>query len=820
MKDLGAVEASAIQVKIKNKLLKIVSAYYSPSVDKKSADKFAKNDFDKIFGNADTVFCAGDFNAKYRGWGCRVNNIRGKKLNNYCQNKNLMVCASDNFTHFPFCKNGKPKNPDLLDFAITKNFNYDINASTIYELDSDHFPVLFQINLKCNSSLYQPKINTNQTDWDKFNDFLWEAQPNTAELHSKNQIDNAVTEISNNIKLAIEASTPHKTFKKRNPPLPEHILNLMKQRNKIKSNSRRKPDIFANKQINSLRKQIDSEIQKHRINTWTKKIENLKIKDHTLWQTTKMFTRTKTTIPPLKDNNGKLRFFSRADKANKLASYLASTMTPHSNPSIPEFIKETDSMVDDFVKKPCSDKSPTTSASKIKKFFSKTKNKKSPGEDGITNYIMKKLPLFYYEHISNIFNACFKLCYFPRVWKNAVVLVLYKGGSKDQTLASSYRPISLLNTMSKALEAIFCEFFDEFLVKNGLYDKDQFGFRFKHSTVQQILRVTEHITLQFNQNRNTGAVFLDVAKAFDSVWHNGAIRRLIESKFPDTYIHFLNSYLKERTFVVCLDGYTTKKFPILSGVPQGSLIGPKLFIFYMLGLPSSNSVKKFIYADDTALMFSSWSNKRIVKSLNEYLSQIHEWCTKWRIKINADKSEAILIGQKNKNRNINPPELNGTKINWKPAVKYLGVTLDQKLTYSKHVQSINQKASGQINKLFPILKNPALTYKNGTTIYKMLIRPIISYAGEVWGNTSKSNWSKMQRIQNRALKLITNAPRYTRISRLHKDLNVEYLRDFVVKQTKNFYERNKNSNFDQISGLGKYEYDPGIKYKRPKDFIY
>ena len=138
-----------------------------------------------------------------------------------------------------------------------------------------------------------------------------------------------------------------------------------------------------------------------------------------------------------------------------VGEYLAATMIPHSDLSIPEYIEETDALVEDFLKIPWIEEIPLTNLYQIKFFFKKTKNKKATVEDGISNFIMKKLPEHTLQYLADIFNACFRLSYFPSCWKKAIVKVLYKGSGKDPNKPSNYRPISLFNTMSKALEAMF-----------------------------------------------------------------------------------------------------------------------------------------------------------------------------------------------------------------------------------------------------------------------------------------------------------------------------------------------------------------------------
>ena len=178
-------------------------------------------------------------------------------------------------------------------------------------------------------------------------------------------------------------------------------------------------------------------------------------------------------------------------------------------------------------------------------------------------------------------------------------------------------------------------------------------------------------------------------------------------------------------------------------------------------MPKYPEVETGVYADDRVYFTASWDNKEIVPRLNNQLNLTHEWCKKWRIKNNANKCVAILFGNKLKNRKIASLKYNDIPIEWKDEVNYLGVILDKKLSFSSHTDKIRNKALISVAKLYPLLKNhSSLGIKNGLLIYKMLIRPVLTYAPAVWGGTFKSNIQKLQLIQNRVLKMITNAPVY------------------------------------------------------------
>ena len=479
-------------------------------------------------------------------------------------------------------------------------------------------------------------------------------------------------------------------------------------------------------------------------------------------------------------------------------------------------------MVNEFLEEPCPHEFAPVTVHELKTHFRRTRNNKAPGLDRITNFVLKKLPRRALGHLAKVYNACIRLGYFPQNWKTALILVFPKAG-KDLTRAASYRPISLLSTLSKALEVMILNRLKPIIRDRKLIRDDQFGFRDQHSTQHQVIRLTEYITRNYNWKQNTGAVLLDVEKAFDSVWTNGLLRKLLEMEIPKGLIHILASYLNDRSFRVKVDDVISEPRPIRAGVPQGSILGPVLFTLYINDMPTPEypNLEMGIYADDTIIYGTSRSNPLLVKRLNGALENIREWCLKWRVKINAAKSEAILFSKKQEQtKDLQPPSLNDVEIPWKDQLKYLGIILDKALNYNSHTTSAKNKAIGIMSKLMPLLRNhSALGIKNGILIHKTFIRPVLTYASAVWGGTSKTNLDKIQIIQNKVLRLVTGAPIFTKNSLIHRELEIETTEEFIARLARKFYEKASNSDYDVIKSLGDYEYDKRDKYRRPKDFL-
>jgi hypothetical protein len=384
------------------------------------------------------------------------------------------------------------------------------------------------------------------------------------------------------------------------------------------------------------------------------------------------------------------------------------------------------------------------------------KSKKSPGVDNINNTLIKHLPFLAIKFLSNIFNACFRLGHFSSSWKTAKIHPIRKPG-KDGTFAINYRPISLLSSLSKIFEKIIL-----LRLKKSLSNKiinEQFGFRENHSTTHQLNRLTEHICRNFNKKKSTGLLMLDVEKAFDTVWHDGLLYKLLKLKTPNYLMHMIRSYLGRRSYVVSVNNELSTPRNIPAGVPQGSLLGPFLFILYTNDIPILKNTHISMYADDTAIISSSYSLKPIARKLEKSFINLNNYFKKWKIKINESKTEAIIFTTRRKPL---PPPLKGeqgTYTEWKKSVKYLGIHLDSKLKFNKHIDELKSKGLAAIGALRPIFnRNSALNIKNKMLIYKQLIRPTLTYACPVWSNTCKNNYSKLQVIQNKAMKIIYNTP--------------------------------------------------------------
>ena len=424
---------------------------------------------------------------------------------------------------------------------------------------------------------------------------------------------------------------------------------------------------------------------------------------------------------------------------------------------------------------------------------------KAPGPDLVTTLALKHAPRQLAILLTTIFNDCYRLGYFPTKWKEARICMILKPG-KTALFPQHYRPISLLSHIAKIFEKIINYRLTDEVETRQLYPPHQFGFRRHHDTTAQLVRIVEYITKSFNDNGYTVGVFLDVEKAFDRVWHDGAIYKLISFGFPRQLVLIIRSFLTNRNFQVrYLDCHSVTK-PIAAGVPQGSPLSPMLFNIYTSDLPTHRHTCIATFADDTAIFSTNKSLRFAQLWMQQHLDAIAHWTSCWRININHDKSAAILFTRRRRQllrinfRNHRIPQENTTK--------YLGLQLDQKLIFKTHIDSTVQKTSRKISYLYPMLTSHRLQIHTRLDIYSAVIRSSMLYASPAWCHIVPSHLRKLQVLQNRALRIISGHSRDTRISQLHEDLRITTIPEELQKGRRRFWTRSQNSPNPAMNNIG------------------
>ena len=351
---------------------------------------------------------------------------------------------------------------------------------------------------------------------------------------------------------------------------------------------------------------------------------------------------------------------------------------------------------------------------------------------------------------------------FPNSMKVARVIPVFKSG--DSSIASNYRPISILPCFSKIFERIMYNRLYQYLTTNNILYNKQFGFQKQHSTEHAIVQLTNEISNSFENNLLTLGVFIDLSKAFDTVDHKILISKLYHYGIKGKTISWLKNYLQHRSQCVSL-GYENSDFKeVKCGVPQGSILGPLLFLLYVNDIYNTSDILKFVlFADDTNIFYSHHDVHTLFNTFNQELKQLEDWFKANRLSLNVDKTKYTLFHKLSQADNL-PLKLPNLTINNKNitrenSIKFLGIVLDQNISWNEHIRIVENKISKNIGLLY---KAKYLLNKHCVkSIYFAFIHTYVNYANIAWASTYHSKIRNIHRKQKLASRIIFNADRYT-----------------------------------------------------------
>ncbi|GFT24805.1 probable RNA-directed DNA polymerase from transposon X-element [Trichonephila clavipes] len=527
--NLQGMDAPAVQIKINNfRPINIVSAY----VRRRVGHGFPVEDFKKIFNSGSNCIIAGDYNAAHVSWHNAKSTRFGQVLHKLIRDlRGAKLVTPQTATHLqPRQRYGR-----VIDLAVFKNIPFNHSVRVINDLSSYHYPVILEINLITSIIKNPEQLSTN---WFNFKFALNKKPLPNVELTSNDNIELAISELNQNFTEAfVEASKP----KFNNAPkiLSPEIKFKIYQRNRLRKfwQRTRCPSIYS--QFRTLSRALGS-----------------------------------IAITPI-------------EKAEVIADCLQDQFEPNHVVGRELFDQRIHDEVTNFINTPHVHEIEPTTPTEVLSYVQRLKPRKSPGLDQISNRMIKNLPLKFLLFITLLINQLFKNNYFPKAWKTAVVIPTLKP-DKDSALPSNYSPISLLSCLSKVYEFVLLQRLNQHCAAFNFIIPEQCGFRPKCSTVHQLLRVTELIHSGFTKHEATGILFLDIAKAFDKIWHDGLLIKLIQLDFPPPLIKSIHSFLSDRTFRVRVDKTLSSPRPIRSSLPQGSLSSPLLFTLYVNDMPQTD----------------------------------------------------------------------------------------------------------------------------------------------------------------------------------------------------------------------------------------
>ena len=389
----------------------------------------------------------------------------------------------------------------------------------------------------------------------------------------------------------------------------------------------------------------------------------------------------------------------------------------------------------------------TITAELVLKKLTALNSNKSAGPDNLHPRVLKELAPVIATSLARIMQRSLDTGEIPQSWKDAQIAPIHKKGSKSQV--SNYRPVSLTSITCKLMESILRDNVMDYLEDNNYLCKEQHGFVRKRSCATQLIQCLDIWTEALDTGLPMDVVYLDFSKAFDSVPHSGLIAKMLKYHINGNVVKWCSAFLTDRRQKVVLNGKSSKWGKVLSGVPQGSVIGPLLFVIFINDLPGVTLSMVQMFADDIKI-FRSLISSQDHPTLQNDLLHLENWAERNRMSFNPKKCQVLHLGRSNPEETYH---ISGEVIGPCASVRDLGVQVDRNLDFQEHIQLQVNKANrilGMVRRSFEYLDSDSLVW-----LYKALVRPHLEYCHHIIYPRFKRDFRLIESVQRRATKFLS-----------------------------------------------------------------
>ena len=569
-----------------------------------------------------------------------------------------------------------------------------------------------------------------------------------------------------------------KMLKLRNKPwINFKIQKMMKIRDKLFKQFKVSNSPAALKAYKQFRNRVVNEIRQSKKNYYQQYFDENKNNMKLLWKGIKdiisLTPNNTDTFSHLVDDNG-LNISESTHIANKFNEYftkVAERITkkiPRTQKSPLSYLSNSNS--DSFFISPCT-------ANEVSNVIQSLKKGKSSGPNSIPVKLLKVLNYSISSDLSALINESFTTGIFPENLKIAKVIPIFKKGLKTKTC--NYRPISLLSIFSKIFEKLMQARLQKFLETCEVLFSMQFGFRSGHSTEHALVTLTESIKSTLDNNRLGCGIFIDLQKAFDTVNHGILLKKLEHYGIRDTALAWFESYLSNRKQLVSINGYSSSLCDITCGVPQGSVLGPFLFLIYINDLPNATSVLSFfLFADDTNIYLEADDIDSLTRVINKELCKVKSWLDCNKLALNIDKTNFVLFhSPRKKLPDVIDIKLGKENISRSKYVKFLGILLDEHLTWKYHISELHKKLTRTCGIFFKI--RHYIPLQPLLSLYNSLFSSFLNYGITAWGLTYDTYLKPLYLLQKKILRCISFSHFAASSSKIFNSLKILKLEDVI-----------------------------------------
>ena len=695
------------------------------------------------------IFVFGDFNAHHKEW---LNHDRsdaaGIHSHNFAISQSLHQTV-DFITRIP---DRDDHSPSLLDLFLTSNPTICQTSSSSALGKSDHVVVNIQISLNTKAAQESPFHRTlysyDRGDWDSFRDFLRDVPwPDVFKLDG----EKCAEEVASWIKAGIDAFIPYRKFQQKphsSPWFSPACAAAIAHRNHFYKVFQREKSVVSKRQFrqaaNECKRVIDSAKTQY-VQQTQERIAAQKIGSRDFWRIYNNITnKGKSNIPPL--INGPEVLTTSKDKAEHFAQKFSSNSTlDDTGHPLPEFEARTHQVLSNICITP----------KKVATVIHSLDPSKATGPDGIPVVVLQRCCPELAPVLSKLYNKLLSQSCFPSCWKIPNVIAAFKN-SGDRSDSGNYRPISLLPIISKVFESLIASSLIRHVDSLGLFNDCQYGFRATRSTADVLTVISERLSRVLEAGGRARAIALDISKAFDKVWHAGLIHKLCGYGINGHLLDLIQSFLSNRQLKVVLDGQESACYSINAGVPQGSVLGPILFLLFINDLPDDLLSQIAIYADDTTVYdcqeeTDAFSMLDQARCLESDLQDIVEWGKKWLVTFNAGKTKLLSVSKCHRATPFSIP-MNGKDLPENNSFRLLGLTFSNSLTWNEYVEAIAKSAAQKVGSLYRA--RAYLTPECILYLYKSSIRPCMEYCCHLWAGAPAHLLNLLDKIQNRVCNMV------------------------------------------------------------------
>ena len=631
----------------------------------------------------------------------------------------------------------------LIDLVLMSSPSLLQSCSTIPPLsNSDHLGLqvktYWRTSAQTTRSFQRTVWNYSNADWSRACDLIdstdWNSLVTDDVNTSWHEWQHRFLEIMN-------MCVPKQTLPRRHnlPWLNKHLLQSMRRRNHLYKRAKKSGNHVKYKRV---RNKVISQLRKAKA-TFFRNLNPRNPKK--FWKAVKYLNKHHSAIPTL--SHGDTVAQSGADKAEMLNSFFVSCFNSSQPPlthADSNTLKPDHACPENIL---CKEQ-------QVLGLLRAVDTSKANGPDEISARMLKHTARSIAPSVTKLFNLSLCSGQLPVAWKQSLIVPVPK--SPVATTPNNYRPISLLSILSKLLERHIYSLVATHLELYHPLSNAQWGFQTGKSTTTALLSTTHEWLTALEQRKEVSAVFFDLKKAFDSVPHKELMSKLQQLSLDSHVLHWISNYLTCRCQKVVVSGETSRDSPVLSGVPQGSVLGPLLFLIYINSLANvsiSDGTRMVMYADDL-LLFRPIAKQCDFHTLQRDIDTVAEWVSANYLTFNHAKCKCMLVSRKSQSSTPPTLTLNGCDIEQVQHFKYLGLLLSSDMSWSPHIESTCSKAK----RILGLLYRRFYGNTDSTTLvqlYQSLVRPHMEYASEVWDPHTQKNRNKLEDIQKFACKIAT-----------------------------------------------------------------